>query len=150
MIPPEFLLFAAVLVGVGLFHRRALLIAAAGAVAIASYKVLFAPFPSGSGFRGLAGHLEHEWVVLVNLLLLLLGFALLARHFEDSGVPSILPRWLPDNWLGGLVLLALVFVLSGFLDNIAAAMVGGAIAHSVFRGKVHVAFVVALVAAAGA
>ena len=150
MIPLEFVLFAAVLIGVGLFHRRALLIAAAGAVVIASYKILFAPFPSGPGLRGLAGHLEHEWVVLVNLLLLLLGFALLARHFEDSGIPAVLPRWLPGNWLGGFALLALVFILSGFLDNIAAAMVGGAIAHTVFRGKVHLAFVVGIVAAANA
>ena len=29
------------------------------------------------------------------------------------------------NWKGGFVLLAMIFVLSGFLDNIAAAMIGG-------------------------
>ena len=34
------------------------------------------------------------------------------------------------------VLLVAVFVLSSFLDNIAAAMIGGAVAHTVFRGKV--------------
>ena len=139
-----------VLLGVAAFHRRALFIAASGAIAIAVYKLLFSSFATGPGLTGLLHHLEHEWVVLANLLLLLLGFALLAAHFEDSGVPSVLPRWLPDNWLGGLVLLALVFLLSGFLDNIAAAMVGGAIAHSVFRGKVHVAFVVGLVSSANA
>lgn len=150
MIPIEFVLFGLVLVGVAAFHRRALVVAASGAIAIAVYKLLFSSFASGPGLGGLLDHLAHEWVILANLLLLLVGFALLAAHFEDSGVPAILPRWLPDNWLGGLVLLALVFLLSGFLDNIAAAMVGGAIAHSVFRGKVHVAFVVGLVSSANA
>ena len=150
MIPIEFVLFGLVLLGVAALHRRALLVAASGAVAIAGYKLLFSSFASGPGFAGLLDHLADEWVILANLLLLLLGFALLAAHFEDSGVPAILPRWLPDTWLGGLVLLALVFVVSGFLDNIGAAMVGGAIAHAVFRARVHVAFVVALVASANA
>ena len=150
MIPIEFVLFGLVLLGVATLHRRALLVAASGAVAIAGYKLLFASFPSGQGLRGLLDHLAHEWVILANLLLLLLGFALRAGHFEDSGVPATLPRWLPDTWLGGLVLLALVFVLSAFLDNIGAAMVGGAIAHTVFRARVHVAFVVAIVASANA
>jgi hypothetical protein len=50
------------------------------------------------------------------------GFALLARHFEDSGVPEALPRVLPSGWLSGFVLLVLTFVLSSFLDNIAAAL----------------------------
>jgi Na+/H+ antiporter NhaD/arsenite permease-like protein len=40
-----------------------------------------------------------------------------------------------------------VFVLSSFLDNIAAAMIGGAVAHTVFRGKVHIGYLAAIVAA---
>ena len=36
---------------------------------------------------------------------------------------------MPDDWKGGLVLLAMVFVLSSFLDNIVAAMIGGAMAR---------------------
>jgi Na+/H+ antiporter NhaD/arsenite permease-like protein len=122
----------------------------AGAATIALYKILFSTFPTGPGITGFTRHLEHEWVVLVNLLLLLLGFALLARHFEDSGIPGLLPRWLPDDWHGALVLLVLVFVLSGFLDNIAAAMIGGAMSHTVFRGKLHVAYLAGIVAAANA
>jgi hypothetical protein len=47
------------------------------------------------------GHLGHEWVILTNLLGLLLGFAVLARHFEDSRIPQVLPRFLPDDWKGG-------------------------------------------------
>jgi hypothetical protein len=102
--------------------------------------VLWSPFATGAGLPGLGLHLQHEAVILVNLLLLLLGFALLADLFEKSKVPAVLPRYLPDDWKGGFVLLVLVFVLSSFLDNIAAAMIGGAMAHTVFRGQVHIGY----------
>ena len=82
--------------------------------------------------------------------MLLVGFALLARHFEDSEVPAYLPRFLPDDWTGGLVLLVLIFVLSSFLDNIAAALIGGAVAHTVYKGKVHIGYLAAIVAASNA
>ena len=72
--------------------------------------------------------MHHEWVILTNLLCLLVGFALLSNHFEKSHVPEVLPRFLPDDWKGCFVLLVMIFVLSGFLDNIAAALIGGAIA----------------------
>jgi len=149
-VPIEFALFAIVLAGVALFHAYVLPIAVAGAVVIALYKIAISPFRAGSGVAGFIGHLEHEWVILVNLLLLLTGFALLARHFEDSKVPDVLPRFLPDDWKGGFVLLILVFVLSSFLDNIAAAMIGGAIAHTVFRGNVHIGYLAGIVAASNA
>ena len=120
----EFILFACVLAGVALFHRQAMRIAVAGAVVIAVYKVLWSPFKTGGGLPGLGLHLQHEWVILVNLLLLLLGFALLADLFEKSQVPAALPAYLPDDWKGAFLLLVLVFVMSSFLDNIAAAMIG--------------------------
>ena len=41
-------------------------------------------------------------------------------------MPEALPTVLPDDWRGGLALIWLVFVMSAFLDNIAAAMIGGA------------------------
>jgi len=145
--PVEFILFALVLAGVALFHTQAMRIALGGALAIALYKVLWSPFRAGAGVPGLALHLQHETVILVNLLLLLLGFALLADLFEKSKVPAILPRYLPDDWKGGFVLLVSVFVLSSFLDNIAAAMIGGAMAHTVFRGRVHIGYLAAIVAA---
>ena len=146
----EFIFFACVLAGVALFHRHTLPIALGGALLIALYKVLFSPFKTGAGLAGLLGHLGHEWVILSNLLLLLLGFSLLADLFEKSEVPAVLPRFMPDDWKGCFVLLAAVFVLSGFLDNIAAAMIGGAIAHTVFKGRVHIGFLAAIVAAANA
>ena len=77
---------------------------------------------------GLAHHLAGEWVLVANLFALLVGFALLPRHFEESRIPLLLPRFLPDDWKGGFVMLVVVFVLSSFLDNIAAAMIGGAMA----------------------
>lgn len=146
--PLEFLMFAGVLAGVALWHRGALWVALGGALLIAGYKVACAPFGAGAGLTGLALHLGQEWVTLANLALLLTGFALLARHVEHSRLPALLPRWLPDDWTGGLMLLACIFVLSAFLDNIAAAMVGGAIAHTVFKGRVHTAYLAALVGAA--
>jgi len=149
-VPIEFVLFAVVLAGVALFHHHTLPIALGGAIVIALYKILLSPFKAGPGVGGFAQHLGHEWVILVNLLLLLLGFALLAKLFEESEVPAVLPRWLPDDWRGCFVLLLLVFVLSSFLDNIAAAMIGGAIAHTVFKGKVHIGYLAAIVAASNA
>ncbi|MBL8327052.1 MAG: citrate transporter [Rubrivivax sp.] len=149
-VPVEFILFGCVLAGVAMFHLYTLRIALTGAVVIALYKMVFSPFKTGAGVGGFAGHLGHEWVILVNLLLLLLGFALLADLFEKSEVPAILPRFLPDDWKGCFVLLVLVWLLSGFLDNIAAAMIGGAIAHTVFKGKVHIGYLAAIVAASNA
>jgi Na+/H+ antiporter NhaD/arsenite permease-like protein len=146
-VPIEFILFAIVLAGVALAHHHTMRIALGGAIVIALYKVVFSPFKTGAGVAGFAVHLQHEWVILVNLLLLLLGFALLADLFEKSAVPAALPSVLPDDWKGCFVLLAAVFVLSSFLDNIAAAMIGGAVAHTVFRGKVHIGFLAAIVAA---
>ena len=149
-VPVEFILFAVVLAGVALFHHHTLRIALGGAIVIALYKIFLSPFKTGAGFAGFGSHLLHEWVILINLLLLLLGFALLAKLFEESEVPAVLPRWLPNDWKGCFVLLVLVFVLSSFLDNIAAAMIGGAIAHTVFRGKVHIGYLAAIVAASNA
>jgi Na+/H+ antiporter NhaD/arsenite permease-like protein len=149
-VPVEFILFGLVLAGVAMLHLHALKIAMGGAFTIALYKMLFSPFKSGAGLAGFGLHMGHEAVLLANLLLLLLGFGLLAKHFEDSGVPAVLPRFLPDDWKGCFVLLALVFVLSSFLDNIAAAMIGGAIAHTVFGGRVHIGYLAAIVAASNA
>ncbi len=149
-VPVEFIMFGLVLIGVALFHHHTLKIALTGATVIALYKMFLSPFRSGEGVMGFVLHVEHEWVILVNLLLLLVGFALLANHFEESKVPAILPRFLPDDWKGALILLALVFVLSAFLDNIAAALIGGAVAHTVFRGKVHVGYLAGIIAASNA
>jgi Na+/H+ antiporter NhaD/arsenite permease-like protein len=149
-LPIEFLLFAATLLGVAVLHRHALPIAACGLAAVVAFEWLVTGFPPGPGSAGLMAHFAHEWVTLVNLLLLLLGFSLVARQFEESGIPSVLPRYLPDDWKGALALLAIVFVMSGFLDNIAAALIGGAMAHTLFRARVRVGYLAAIVAASNA
>ena len=149
-VPVDFVLFGLTLVGVALFHHKTLQVAASGLVVIATYKVLFTGFKTGAGLAGLAGHFAHEWVIVANLLGLLVGFALLADHFESSEVPKVLPKYLPDDWKGAFALLAIVFVLSAFLDNIAAALIGGAMAHTVFDKKVHIGYLAAIVAAANA
>ena len=149
-IPVDFILFALTLLGVALFHSHTLLVGLTGLATISLYKLLFTGFKTGEGLTGLALHFQHEWVVLANLLCLLMGFGLLSRHFEKSHVPVILPKYLPDDWKGGFVMLVMVFVLSSFLDNIAAALIGGAMAHQLFRGKVHIGFLAAIVAASNA
>jgi Na+/H+ antiporter NhaD/arsenite permease-like protein len=144
------MLFAATLVGVALLHSRSLEVAVCGLGAVLAYKLAFTGIHGVSGLGGLLHHLAAEWVILANLLCLLLGFALLSRHFEQSRVPDRIPELLPDDWRGGFVLLALVFVLSSFLDNIAAALIGGTVAASVYRRKVHIGYIAALVAASNA
>jgi len=149
-VPVDFILFGLTLLGVALFHRHTLAVALTGLAVIALYKLAFTGFRTGPGIAGFAAHMAHEWVILANLLGLLLGFALLSRHFEDSRVPEVLPRFLPDDWKGAFVLLVMVFVLSSFLDNIAAALIGGAMAGVVFRKRVHIGYLAAIVAASNA
>jgi len=157
-VPLEFVFFVLTLLGVALFHHHTMLVALCGLVSLSIYKIAFLP-----DFHFLE-HMRHEWQVVfdsdhgrfevgaaTNLLGLLLGFALLAKYFEESKVPDWIPRILPDKgpW-GGFVLLCYVWILSSFLDNIAAAMIGGVIARSAYRGKVSVGFVAAIVAASNA
>ncbi len=149
-IPLDFILFAATLLGVALFHHHTLKVALTGVIAISAYKIFITGFKTGPHVQGFIVHLGHECVTLANLFGLLMGFALLSKHFEDSHVPDILPRILPDDWKGGFVLLVMVFVISSFLDNIAAALIGGSMAHAVFRGKVHIGYLAAIVAASNA
>jgi hypothetical protein len=145
-VPIEFVLFALVLAGVALFHRHTMPIALGARWSSPSTRCC-----SRRSHRrrhpGLGLHLQHEWVILVNLLLLLLGFALLADLFEKSQVPAALPTTCPTTGKAASSCSWLVFVLSSFLDNIAAAMIGGAVAHTVFRGKVHIGYLAAIVAA---
>lgn len=148
--PIEFYLFGLTLAGVALFHHRTLLVAVTGLVAILAYQGFIGSFPTGHGLPALAEHFGHEWVILTNLLLLLVGFEVLSNQFEKSALPDHMPNHLPNDWKGGLVLLFVVFVLSAFLDNIAAAVIGGVMARHVYKGRVSVGFLASLVAAANA
>ncbi len=156
----EFVIFGLILVGVALFHKQTFWVAVIGLTVLLTFKLVFDP-----GFH-LFGHLfgttpigeqlmdkslrQGEWGIILNLLGLLLGFAVLSKIFEESGVPDMLPRFLPDDWKGPFVLLIFVFILSSFLDNIAAALIGGTIALVVFKKKVHIGYIAAIVAASNA
>ncbi len=142
-IPVPFILFALTLLGVALFHHHTLAVALTGLTSIVGFGLL-------TGQLDLVAHLGREWVVLANLFGLLIGFALLADHFHQSGMPDLLPKFLPDGYWGAFTLLIVIFVLSSFLDNIAAAMIGGTVAASVFRDRVHPGYVAAIVAASNA
>jgi hypothetical protein len=113
-IPVDFILFALTLLGVALFHHHTLAIALTGLAAITVYKLMVTGFKFGIGLAGLGLHMQHEWVILANLFLLLMGFALLSRHFEKSQIPEGMPAFLPDDWKGGFALLVVAFVLSSF------------------------------------
>ena len=143
----EFVLFALTLVCVAIFHRQTMWVALAGMTAVLIYKLVFNdptdPF-------NVITHLGEEARTLINLLGLLLGFAILAKHFEESKIPDLLPNYLKSGWVGAFTLLAMICVLSSFLDNIAAAMIGGTIALVVFKGRVHIGYIAAIVAASNA
>lgn len=143
----EFVLFALTLLGVALFHKQTMWVALTGMTLVLLYKLIFndpaAPFH-------LISHLGEEGRTLINLMGLLLGFAILSKHFEESYVPALLPNYLKSGWIGAFSLLAMITVLSSFLDNIAAALIGGTIALVVFRGRVHIGYIAAIVAASNA
>lgn len=146
----DFALFAATLACVAIFHHHTLAAALTGLGAIIVKKLMWDGFDAGSGLPGLLAHFTHEWVLLANLFLLLVGFALLARHFEASRIPEWMPAALPDGWRGAFMLLVLIFVISSFLDNIAGALIGATVAGHVFRDRVRVGYLAAIVAAANA
>ena len=156
----EFIIFGLILLGVALFHKQTFWVAVTGLAVLLTFKLVFDPgFHLGEHMFGSAplgeqlmfkDMREGEWGILLNLLGLLLGFAVLSKIFEESMVPDILPRYLPDDWKGPFILLIFVFILSSFLDNIAAALIGGTIALVVFKKKVHIGYIAALVAASNA
>ena len=144
-----FVIFGLTLLGVALFHHRALAVALVGLFAAILLRFFGAP-TTIAGAEEIVVHFGEEWVILSNLLLLLLGFAVLSNQFEQSKLPEAIPSRLPDGWMGGVVLLGVVFCLSAFLDNIAAAIIGGVVANHVFPRGVTIAFQAAIVAAANA
>jgi Na+/H+ antiporter NhaD/arsenite permease-like protein len=156
----EFIIFGLILAGVALFHKQTFRVAVIGLSVLLIFKFAFDPgfniVKHLFGTTPMADQLmdknlrQGEWGIILNLLGLLLGFALLSKVFEESRVPDILPKYLPDDWKGPFLLLVFVMVLSSFLDNIAAALIGGAIAIVVFKNRVHIGFIAAIVAASNA
>jgi len=144
-----FIVFSLMLLSIAVFHKRAFECALAGLVILIFLKYAEGNFSLSEHLAGNATQ-TGEWKILLNLFGLLTGFEVLSNYFTRSGIPRHLPKFLPDDWKGGFVLLAFVFILSSFLDNIAAAVIGGTIARVVFRQKVHIGFIAAIVAASNA
>jgi hypothetical protein len=117
-IPVAFFLFALTLLGVAIFHKKALWFAVGGMAVILAYRFLFTDFNfahhmwGGSFVEHIRGREHGEVRLLLNLLGLLVGFAILAKHFEDTKIPEKLPAILPSSAIGGFVLLLIVFFLS--------------------------------------
>ena len=135
--------FACTLLAIARFHAHATRIAIAGMVVVALLRLSLTDFDLGA-------HLLHEAHIVTNLAGLLLGFAVLAAHFEHSHLPEKLTEVLPGGRKGAFLLLVLVFVLSAILDNIAAALIGGSAAITLFRRRLHVGYLAAIVAASNA
>ena len=156
----EFIIFALILTGVALFHKHTFWVALSGVTILIIFKLIFvSQFNIIEHLFGTTPFIEQiinkdlrqgEWGIMLNLAGLLLGFAILAKLFEESRVPEILPEYLADDWKGAFMLLVFVFIISSFLDNIAAALIGGTIALVVFKNKVHMGYIVAIVAASNA
>ncbi len=156
----EFIIFGFVLLGVAFFHKHTFRVALIGLSVLLLFKIIFDPsFNFQEHFFGKNPFINQlmdknlrqgEWGIILNLLGLLLGFSILSKIFEESGVPDVLPKYLPDDWKGPFILLIFVFILSSFLDNIAAALIGGTIALVVFHKKVHIGYIAAIVAASNA
>lgn len=151
----EMIIFALMLVGVAVFYKKTMQVAVVGLLTLCFYKYEF--IDNFSVIKLLAGytdqngdHVSGSWNTYVNLALMLPGFAVLAKIFEDSKLPNLIPRFLPSGKAGAFSLLLCVFILSSFLDNIAAAMIGGSIALGVFARKVHIGYVAAICAASNA
>lgn len=153
----EFIIFGLILLGVALFHKQTFRVAITGLTVLLAFKLIFDPgfhlpehlfgtTPFGDQLMD-KGLRQGEWGIILNLLGLLLGFAILSKIFEESRVPDMLPKFLPGDWKGPFILLIFVFVLSSFLDNIAAALIGGSMAIVVFKKRVHIGYVGAIVAA---
>ncbi|WP_242645126.1 citrate transporter [Candidatus Ichthyocystis hellenicum] len=85
----------------------------------------------------------------MDLFFILTTFSFISEHFERSRLTNVIKHIIPNSPSGYFVLLFITFVLSIFLDNIIAALIGGTIAKGII-GDICVPFVAALVAAANA
>ncbi len=79
---------------------------------------------------------QGEWPVILNLLV----SASASAPRSSKNVNFSAAEYGPGR-MGPAVLLVFVAILSSFLDNIAAALIGGTIALVVFKGKVHIGYI---------
>ena len=150
-VPVDFILFALTLLGVALFHHHTLRVALVGLASITLYKLAVLAVHRGRRRRAASSRTSRTSGCCSRTCSACCWASRCCRkHSRRAACPAWLPRFLPDDWKGGFVLLVMIFVLSSFLDNIAAALIGGTIAGVVFRGKVHIGYLAAIVAASNA
>ncbi len=98
-------------------------------------------------------HLKEEVRELLNLGGLLIGFACLAHQFEKAGISKLFASKIMNKFGGKMaesLILSMIWLLSGFCDNIASALVGMGlmvIIHGKFR--LRLVLLVTIVANAG-
>ncbi|MGN1394430.1 MAG: citrate transporter [Succinivibrionaceae bacterium] len=144
----EIIIFILILINVAIFYKNTTDVAIIGVSILVLYKLFIVPdftLQTLSSPKYITTYLD-----LINLAGMLLGFSILADNFEKSNLPYKIPKILPNNTLGGIILLGIVFFISSFLDNIASAMIGCTIAHVIFNKKIHIGYAVAIVAASNA
>lgn len=112
-------LFVLMLGGLLLFHHHKIPVVVLGFIALAAI------FIAQHDVVRFSQHFAdpHRSHLLLNLALMLPGFALVAHYFEHSGASHALARIIRSDAL----VLWTVFFLSTVLDNIAACMIGGTI-----------------------
>lgn len=154
-------LFPTILVGFGIWHHDK------SSVLLAGFLVLMAIFMVNTSVEGgehhppppltdqgwLSGFIahfadHHRAEVIYNLGYLLLGFALFSRYFEKSGLARSASRLIMADlkslrWLSPVArLLWATWLMSVFLDNIAAVLIGGLILRTMYgNGKQTIPFV---------
>ena len=157
-VPFAFVIFVLILMGVAFFHHYTLYVALAGVVAVTLYTAIACP-----GFAW-----STEQVTQPAPACGTTSSTRASTRCSTSAASSSASRCSRSSsstraspttsrascprascW-GGFALLAIVWVLSSFLDNIAAAMIGGVIARTAFKGRVSVGYVAAIVAASNA
>ena len=150
-IPIDFILFALTLIGIALFHRHTLPIAVTRAgrhLAVedrASRRFRGPRLPRlGCASRPRMGDADQPARTAARLR------AACPSTSKRAACRNGCRGSCPTTGRARLVLLVMIFVLSSFLDNIAAALIGGTIARAVFRGKVHMGYLAAIVAASNA
>lgn len=144
----EIVIFALTLVAVAIFYKRTTDAAIIGTAILVIFKLVAAPDFTLMTLK--SPQYITTYLDLINLTGMLLGFGILADNFAKSNLPSKIPLFLPNNVFGAVSLLGIVFVTSSFLDNIASAMIGCTIAYTLFNKKLHIGYVVAIVAASNA
>lgn len=144
----EIIIFSLTLVCIAIFYKRTTDVAIIGTTILVLFKLFVDPEFT---LKTLSDEQYiHTYLDLINLTGMLLGFNILADNFAKSNLPYKIPKILPNNMFGGIILLFIVFFISSFLDNIASAMIGCTIAYTIFNKKIHIGYVVAIVAASNA